>query len=53
MKKKILSLLLAGVALCTLAACGSEQDSVGTVASTDMAELQNAIEADTKVAEIE
>lgn len=48
MKKKILSLLLAGVALCTLAACGSEQDSVGTVASTDMAELQNAIEADTK-----
>lgn len=51
MKKKILSLLLAGVALCTLAACGSEPDSVGTVASTDMAELQNAIEADTKAEE--
>ena len=51
MKKKILSLLLAGVALCTLAACGSEQDSVGAVVSTDMAELQNAKEADTKAEE--
>ena len=44
MKKKILSLLLAGVALCTLAACESEQDSVGAVVSTDMTELQNAKE---------